>query len=180
MEGAQDMKGKKWQIVLSGAGGQGLILAGTILGEAAVLEDGLYAVQTQSYGVESRGGFSKAEVVISPEEIAYPKVIQPDIIVALTKDAYLRAVKQCHDTCEIIYDTSVVDPSENTLGTGFAFTDIAREMGSTAVVNMIALGVVVKMAGCVSPHSIESVLSKKYSRFPINIDAFKKGQDLLQ
>jgi Pyruvate/2-oxoacid:ferredoxin oxidoreductase gamma subunit len=72
---------------LSGSGGQGLLLAGIVLAEAAILDD-KNAVQTQSYGPEARGGASKAEVVVSDEEIDYPKAVDPDYLLALTPESY--------------------------------------------------------------------------------------------
>jgi 2-oxoglutarate ferredoxin oxidoreductase subunit gamma len=72
---------------LSGSGGQGLLLAGIVLADAAI-QDGKNAVQTQSYGPEARGGASKSEVVISDGEIDYPKATAPDFLLALTTDAY--------------------------------------------------------------------------------------------
>ena len=82
------MMGKKerYEIILAGSGGQGLVLAGIMLGEAAVLE-GRNVVQTQSYGIASRGGLSLAEVIIDREEIIYQQVQEPDIILALTEEA---------------------------------------------------------------------------------------------
>ena len=77
------------EIRIAGFGGQGVILAGIVLGKAASLYDGLYAVQTQSYGPEARGGASRAEVVISDEEIDYPKVQSPDILVAMSHEALI-------------------------------------------------------------------------------------------
>ena len=75
------------QIVLTGTGGQGLILAGIILAEAAVL-DGKQAIQTQSYGPEARGGASRAEVLISDEAIDYPKVQKADTLLAMSQEAF--------------------------------------------------------------------------------------------
>ena len=75
------------QIVLTGTGGQGLILAGIILAEAAVL-DGKQAIQTQSYGPEARGGASRAEVLISEEAIDYPKVRKADTLLAMSQEAF--------------------------------------------------------------------------------------------
>jgi 2-oxoglutarate ferredoxin oxidoreductase subunit gamma len=73
------------EIILSGSGGQGLILAGQILAEA-VIRDGKNAVQTQSYGPEARGGASKAEVIISNDDIDYPKVTKPDIVPSMASN----------------------------------------------------------------------------------------------
>ncbi len=75
----------RYEIRLAGSGGQGLILAGIILAEAAGVYDGKFVCQTQSYGPEARGGASKAEVVISDAEIDYPKAIQPDVLLAMNQ-----------------------------------------------------------------------------------------------
>ena len=78
------------EIRISGFGGQGVVLAGYILGKALTLYDGLEAVMTQSYGPEARGGASSANVIVSDRSIAYPFVQQPDILVALSQEAYTR------------------------------------------------------------------------------------------
>jgi 2-oxoglutarate ferredoxin oxidoreductase subunit gamma len=181
VEGGNSVGKDKWQIVLSGAGGQGLILAGTVLGEAAAIHEELHAVQTQSYGVESRGGFSKAEVVISNNEIAYPNAAEPDVILALTQEAYTRAMKVLSDDCYLLYDSGSIqaDTTSDRIQ-GFPFTEIARELGNTAVVNMVALGAIIGLTGMISPESVEKVLTEKYPKFPINSEAFKKGLDLVK
>src|SRR5512139_2762594 len=87
---------ERYEIRLSGSGGQGLILAGVILAEAAGIHDGKYVCQTQSYGPEARGGASKAEVIISDEEIDYPKAMKPDLLLAMNQrscDTYLFDLK---------------------------------------------------------------------------------------
>src|SRR4030065_737676 len=78
---------ERTEIRLAGEGGQGLILAGVILAEAAAIYDGKQVIQTQSYGPEARGGASKAEVVIGDGEIDYPEVIHADVLVALSQEA---------------------------------------------------------------------------------------------
>ncbi len=171
----------KWQVVLSGAGGQGLILAGTVLGEAAALHENLHAVQTQSYGVESRGGYSKAEVVISSNEIAYPNAAEPDVILALTQEAYKRAQKIMSEQCYLLFDSDYVEAdSASEKIKGFPFTEISRELGSTAAVNMVALGVIIGLTKMISPEAVETVLREKYPKYPINVTAFKEGLDLVQ
>src|SRR5512137_3187072 len=76
---------ERYEIRLSGSGGQGLIVAGIILAESAGVYDGRFVCQTQSYGPEARGGASKAEVVISDEAIDYPKAIKPDLLLAMNQ-----------------------------------------------------------------------------------------------
>src|SRR5512136_1327867 len=78
---------KRYEIRFSGAGGQGLILAGVIMAEAASIFEGIQAVQSQSYGPEARGGASKSEVIISDGPIDYPKVTKCDALLAMTQEA---------------------------------------------------------------------------------------------
>ncbi len=77
----------RYEIRLAGEGGQGMILAGIILAEAAAIYDGKNACQTQVYGPEARGGASKAEVVIAQGEIDHPEVICADALVAMSQEA---------------------------------------------------------------------------------------------
>jgi len=172
----------KWQIVLSGAGGQGLILTGTILGEAAVLVEGKNAVQTQSYGVESRGGFSKSEVVISSEAIAYPKVTEPDVVLALTQEAFNRYRGKLPAGCRFICDSSQIEGWEEAGGGvyGHPFTEIARDAGNPAVANMVALGTLVALTGVVDAAAVEQIMVEKFAKRPLNIEAFKIGCNLVK
>ena len=75
-------------MVFSGSGGQGVITAAIILAEAAVLHENLVAVQSQSYGPEARGGATRSDVIIAESPIHFPKVIQPNVLVCLTQQAY--------------------------------------------------------------------------------------------
>lgn len=83
------MKGT-WEIVLSGVGGQGLLSIGNLLGEAASIFGGKKATMTASYGVETRGTFTKSDVIISNEEIDFPEVLNPDIVLCLAQVSTLR------------------------------------------------------------------------------------------
>ncbi|MFA6244954.1 MAG: 2-oxoacid:acceptor oxidoreductase family protein, partial [Candidatus Hydrogenedentales bacterium] len=78
------------EVRISGYGGQGVVLAGMLLGKAASLHDGKCAVFTQSYGPEARGGASCADVVVSDNPIDYPLVSRADVLVALFQEAYVR------------------------------------------------------------------------------------------
>jgi len=98
---------------LSGSGGQGLILAGIILAEAAGIYDGKEAVQTQSYGPEARGGASRSEVVISNSAIDYPKVIKADILLALTQTACDKYVKNLNKDGILVADSTSVTEVPN-------------------------------------------------------------------
>lgn len=153
----------KTEIRLTGSGGQGLILAGIILAEAAITE-GLNAIQTQSYGPEARGGASKAEVIISDEDIDFPKVEKPDIILALTQaaaDTYLSTVKPSGTA---IVDASVILPENFTAGRILHVPIIGTAksvLGKPIVSNIVALGFIAEYTGLVTRDSIErAVLSR--------------------
>ncbi len=79
---------KRYRLLFAGSGGQGIITAAILLAKAAVIYEGLNAVQSQSYGAEARGGLSRSDVIISREEIYFPKVTQPNILICLTQRAY--------------------------------------------------------------------------------------------
>ena len=96
----------KKELRLSGSGGQGLILAGIILAEAAI-NQGLNAIQSQSYGPEARGGASKAEVIIGDEEIFFPKVRKPNILLALSQKAFNQYIHDLDSKSIIVVDESI-------------------------------------------------------------------------
>ena len=78
------------EIRLSGFGGQGIVLAGYILGKALTIYDGLEAVMTQAYGPEARGGASSANILVSDEPIDYPIVQRPDMFNVFQKTSKLQ------------------------------------------------------------------------------------------
>jgi len=136
-----------------------LIFAAIILAEAAGIHDGKYVCQTQSYGPEARGGASKAEVVISDEEIDYPKAIKPDILVAMNQkscDAYFYDLKP---TGMLIVDSTFVKQLPTTRSVAIPFTRIAREkLGKELGANIMALGALAVFSGAVSLSSLEAAV----------------------
>ena len=120
---------QRYEIRLAGSGGQGLILAGMILAEAAGIYDGKFVCQTQSYGPEARGGASKAEVVISDAEIDYPKAIQPDVLLALNQKSLDTFTSDLKPGGLLLVDADLVQevPARRVLA--LPFTRMARELG---------------------------------------------------
>lgn len=153
------MKDTRYEIRLSGSGGQGLILAGIILAEAASIYEGKEAVQTQSYGPESRGGASKSEVVISDQEIDYPKVTTPDLLLAMTHEACDKYVRDTKPGAIVLLDSFLVKDWPKDLESqihALPFTKIAQEAtGKVIVANIVALGAITALSGIVSRESIE-------------------------
>ncbi|MDP2727657.1 MAG: 2-oxoacid:acceptor oxidoreductase family protein, partial [Dehalococcoidia bacterium] len=97
------------EIRLAGMGGQGLILAGLMLARAAAIYDGKNAVQSQSYGVQQRGGPSQSEVIISDGDIDYPRIVSADILVALTQEACDQHFLNLRKGGTLIVDSGLVD-----------------------------------------------------------------------
>ena len=147
------------QIRLAGAGGQGLITAGVILAEAAVL-DGKYVVQTQSYGPEARLGNSKAEVIISDEPIANPQVIVPDVLICLNEESVVRYGADAHKETLVVLDSTTVEKARPRRGQVLTLpiTQAAIDSGGKMVANVVALGIVNALAQVVSPESLRSAI----------------------
>ena len=151
--------GGRYEVRLAGSGGQGLILAGLILAEAAVIYDHKNACQTQSYGPEARGGASKSEVIVSDEEIDYPKAIKPDVLLAMNQsacDTYLFDLKQGGT---LIVDATLVKQLPTTHAAAIPFTRIARtEIGREGVANIVALGALTAITKIVPQKSLEEAV----------------------
>ena len=149
------------EIRLAGEGGQGMILAGIILAEAASIYGGRNAVQTQSYGPEARGGASKSEVIISPDEIDHPEVLQADILVALSQEAYRKFHKDVKPEGLLIVDADKVEVAGEQ-AIQIPITRMAIETtGRQITANTVALGVLVGLTGIVSREDIEKAVTAR-------------------
>jgi len=178
----------RYEVRLSGSGGQGLILAGKILAEAAVIFDGHNAVQTQSYGPEARGGASKAEVVISEGEIDYPKAIKLDLMLALTQASCSKYISDLKDDGILIVDSGTVKDIPDGKYKVYAapISKIAiEEIGKAVVTNIVALGILTKISGVVSEEAMRKAILRRVPKGTeeLNMKAFdvglKKGEELL-
>jgi len=171
---------QKWDIRLSGTGGQGLILGGIILASAAVL-DGFNTVQSQSYGPEARGGASKAEVIISDEAIFYPKVGDADIFLAMSQAAYEKYSPQIKDETIIIVDSTLIKDLKG-VDKGKIYqipiTELAKkETGREMTANIVALGAINGITQLVSQNALkEAVLARiPAGTEELNIKALSAG-----
>lgn len=147
------------EIRLGGSGGQGLILAGIILAEAAIL-DGKNSVQSQSYGPEARGGASKSEIIISNSKIVYPKVLKPDILLALASSAYLCYNNDIEKDGIIILDETISEAkNEKNNVIKLPIIKTAQSLVSkTFVANIISLGVIAELTKVVTKQSLEKAV----------------------
>ncbi len=178
----------RYEIRLSGSGGQGLILAGKILAEAVAIYEGRNAVQTQSYGPEARGGASKAEVVISDEDIDYPKAMELDVLLALTQESCMTYVEDLKEGGVLIVDSDAVKtlPKGNFRCFTAPIASIAVErVGKMVVTNIVALGLLTKISGAVSEDSMRNAILARVPKGTeeLNMKAFdeglKTGEELL-
>ena len=173
---------KRYEIRFSGAGGQGLITAGIILAEAASIVEGKYAVQSQSYGPEARGGASKSEVIISDEPIDYPKATVVDACLAMTQEAADKYANGIKEGGVLLLDSDFVkdEPKGNFKIYKFPITRTAKEeVGREIVANVVALGAMIALTDVVARESGEkAVLSKVPEAFlDLNKKAYSMGYD---
>lgn len=153
---------KRTEIRLAGEGGQGMILAGIILAEAAAIYDGKQATQTQSYGPEARGGASRSEVVISDVEIDHPEVLSADVVVALSQEAYKKFAKTIHAGGLLIVDSERVECDPAISAVKIPVLKLALETtGKAITANTVALGVLVGLTGVVSRDAIEKAVTAR-------------------
>lgn len=177
---------QRYEVRLSGSGGQGMILAGIILAEAIGIYDGKNVAQTQSYGPEARGGASRSDVIISDEEIDYPKAEQLDLLLALTQEAYKSYYKYLKPNGLLIYDSDVISLSETAhpfQTAGYPILAVAREyIGKEIVANIVALGIIAEKTRIVSKEAVERAVLGRVPKGTevLNRRALEAGYQLAQ
>ena len=153
-------KNSRYEIRIAGSGGQGIVLAGIMLAEAAIL-DGRYVAQSENYGPEARGGNSISEVIVSDEEIDYPQAVELDVLVALTREACVRNLPAMKEGGLVIVDSSLVRWVPWDKVARLPFQQIATNTGERRAINMAALGAVASLCPIVSSASLVKVMAKR-------------------
>jgi 2-oxoglutarate ferredoxin oxidoreductase subunit gamma len=171
---------QKVQIRLAGFGGQGIILAGYILGKAAAIFEKRHAVLTQSYGPEARGGACSADVVISDSPIHYPKVSAPDILAAMSEEAFHTFSHGLARGGILLTDSVLVQLDEQVEGVetrSFPATRLAEQLGRRIVANMVMLGFLTGVTGLVSPDAMREAIKSSVpaGMVELNLNAFDQG-----
>ncbi len=155
---------ERCRLVFSGSGGQGVITAAVILAEAAVLYENLIAVQSQAYGPAARGGATRSDIIISDSDINYPKVIQPNVLVCLTQEAYNNFYPIIRPGGLLITDSRYVkiqrkvDAQQKELPMHQA---VMEKIGKPIVFNICMLGAVISLTNLVKSESIMKVLENR-------------------
>ena len=159
------------EIRIGGVGGQGIVLAGRLLGIAAALYDGKEAVCTQSYGPEARGGASRSDVIISDQPVDYPYVIEADVLAVLFQEAYVRFHTRVKPGAILIINSDLVQPLDDQENVhSIPATQIADGLGNRMVANIVILGYLVAKTGVVSRESMEQAIRETMKQQHIDLD----------
>jgi len=167
------------EITLGGFGGQGIILAGYIVGKAAAIFDKNNATFTQDYGPEARGGSCRAQVVISDEQISYPYSENPLVMVAMSQEAYTKYAAGLDKDALILIDEELVKPDKSANNKVYAIpaTQIAQELGRRAVANIVMLGFMTAISKITSLDAMKKAIldSVPKGTEELNMKAFERG-----
>ena len=160
----------RYEVRIGGFGGQGVVTMAVVAGETASLYDKKYVVQTQSYGPEARGGASKSEIVISDEEVDYPKVQAPDVFVVLSRAAYLEYIHGLKDDGILIMDEDLVEVEGELPKTVKVYkipaTRIAEEqVKSKQATNIVMLGALTAITKILSVEGLKAQIEARWPRF---------------
>lgn len=171
------------EIRIAGFGGQGVILAGIVLGHAVAVHEGKKAVQTQSYGSETRGGAAQSEVVISDETIDYPKAISADITITMSQESFERYGSSTRPGSALFVDADLVSAGSGSSGGKMyrvpATKIAADEFKKTLVANMVMLGAVAAMTKVVKLESLKMSVREvaRKASGDLNTRALERGSE---
>lgn len=169
------------EIRLSGFGGQGIMTAGHILGKAAALFDDKQVTMLKSYGPESRGGASSAQLIIADEKINYPRLIAPKLLVAMSQEAYTKYIGELASGGLLLIDEDLVDPNhtrDDITVRAIPATRIAEsELGRKIVANIVMLGFVAANTDAVSVEALRESVRQSVPKGTeeLNLKAFETG-----
>ena len=168
-----------YEVQMVGWAGQGLVSAARTLAQAAGIYDGKNVTQTELHGISQRGGMSETEVVISEDEIDYPYVTHPDILLALTQkecETYLPGLK-AEGILVVDSDKVTHIPAVKAKVYSLPLTQIAREAGSELAANMVSLAVISALTGAVSMKALEQTVEERMppKMKDVNLSALKAG-----
>ncbi len=170
------------EIRIAGFGGQGVILSALILGKAASIFEGAHATMTQSFGPESRGGACSAQVVVSGEPVLYPYVTRPDILVAMSQEAYTKFVPELKQGGVLIVEQDLVHVNgipEGVRMYGVPATRLAEELGRRMVLNVVMVGFFTAVTGLLEADAVRRAVGDSVPPAfrDLNLRAFDKGYE---
>jgi len=174
--------GSERQVFITGFGGQGIVMAGDILGKAATLYDGKHATMMQTYGPEARGGSCSSQVIISGSEILYPSIREPEVLVCMSQEGYTKNVKNLRRGGTLIWDTDLVKSRKSAAGLttyNIPATRFAEELGNAMMANIVMLGFLAAVENVVSAGALREAVADSVppATKENNLMAFDRGRE---
>ena len=168
------------EIKFSGFGGQGVILAGIIFGRAASIYDNKFATLTQSFGPEARGSACSAQLIVSDDQVLYPYVTGPEILMAMSQEAFNKFLPEATDDATIIIEEELVKPEglkPDMKLYGIPATRIAEELGRKMILNIVMVGFFTAVTGLVGYESAKEAVKASVPQGTevMNLKAFESG-----
>lgn len=168
------------EIRVAGFGGQGVIMAASVIGKAASIVDGNFATMTQNFGPEARGGACSAQLILSEKPILYPYVTSPDIMIVMSQEAYGKFAKELKPNGMMLIEQDLVrvtDIPRGTLVYGVPATRLAEQLGKRMVSNIVMVGFFGAITGLLTRESLHKAveLSVPSAYQELNAKAFDKG-----
>jgi len=170
------------ELRLAGFGGQGVILSAIVLGKAASIYQGAYATMTQNFGPEARGGACSAQLVLSDKPILYPYVTQPDIMVILSHEAYVKFGNEVKPGGTLIIEQDLVrvaDVKKDIKVYSIPATRIAEELGKRMVLNSVMVGFFTAITQLLEPDAVRKAVADSVPKNfrDLNLQAFERGYE---
>jgi 2-oxoglutarate ferredoxin oxidoreductase subunit gamma len=168
------------ELRIAGFGGQGVILSAIVLGKAASIYQRGYATMTQNFGPEARGGACSAQLLLSYDPILYPYVTQPDILVVMSQEAYVKFGSELKEGGTLIVEQDLVrvtDLPRSTKVYSCPATRLAEELGKRMVLNSVMVGFFTAVTKLLEPDAVKKAVAESVpSSFrELNLKAFEKG-----
>ncbi|MBI4810643.1 MAG: 2-oxoacid:acceptor oxidoreductase family protein [Ignavibacteriales bacterium] len=170
------------ELKIGGFGGQGVILSGYIIGRAAAIYDNKHATMIQAFGPEARGSACSAQVIVAPEEIAYPYITSPQIMIVMSQEAYTKFTPELAQGGILITEEELVQPynlRKDLKHFSIPATRIAEELGKKMVLNIVMMGFMTAITGIVDPEAMRKAVKASVPKGTedLNLNAFNKGYE---
>ena len=169
------------EIRIAGFGGQGVILAGMVIGKAATIFDDKHVTLTQSFGPEARGSACSVQLIVSPEPVLFPYITHPNLLVAMSQEAFTRFSPEIKPGGMLLYEQDMITLGEalpaEVKAYGIPATQLAEELGRKLVLNMVMVGFVTAMAQITTPEAARKAVADSVPKGTekLNLAAFEKG-----
>jgi 2-oxoglutarate ferredoxin oxidoreductase subunit gamma len=171
------------ELRIAGFGGQGVILAGMVIGKAATLFDNKFVTLTQSFGPEARGSACSVQLIVSPQPVLYPYITNPDILVVMSQEACTRFCTEVTPGGLLLYEQDLIKLSKKCArdikAFGIPATRLAEELGRKLVLNMVIVGFVTAMTPLTTADAVRKAVEDSVPKGTekLNLAAFEKGYE---